>query len=559
MPEFDACIVGSGAGASPVAATLAGAGYRVAVLEKGPWLTETDFYKDELACCVRRAYKPRPDEQPHVLEDRNEAGDWRAAPTSTSGRDFWNGNCVGGSSNFMSGLFHRLKPADFRLRSTYPPIDNAAVVDWPIDYADLEPYYTRVELEVGVSGRVVDHPRAEPRSTNDFPFPPTSEHPLSARIDTACREAGMHPLPVPRAILSQPLDGRRSCEYSGYCGGYGCSSGAKGGARAALLDRAVRTGNCTIYPEAQVYGLTSDAGGNVIAANYYDPAGETHDVTARIFVVACQAIETSRLLLLSTGPKHPDGLANGNGQVGKNLIFSTSVIGAGDFPYAEMPAAQARATQTRGPFINRALQDWYVIEDPTLGGPMKGGTIELVIDHPNPVPRANALKWDPDGKLLWGVPLQDRMQEYFTSAQYLKFEGFADWLPHEDCFVGLDPDVVDKWGSPVARIRLGYHPHNRIVAEYLGARGEAVMRVVGARNIRSRIFDSPPPNLVAGGCRFGNSPEDSVLDPDCRAHEVENLFVTDGSFMPTGGSVPYTWTIYANAFRVAERIATQLG
>ncbi len=558
MPEFDVCIVGSGAGASPVAATLAAAGYDVVVLEKGPWLKERDFYKDELACCVRRAYKPSRVEQPHVIEDRDADGRWQAVPTSTSERDFWNGNCVGGSSNFMSGFFHRLKPDDLRLRSAYGPIEGATVVDWPIAYDELEPYYARIEREVGVSGRVVDHPFAEPRSTTDFPFPPTAEHPVSARIDTACRAAGLHPLPVARAILSRGVDDRRACEYSGYCGGYGCSTGAKGSARAALLDRALTTGHCTIRPHAQVYRLRSDARGHVVAADYFDREGETSSVSARIFVVACQAIETSRLLLLSTGPKHPRGLANNNGQVGQNMVFSTSVIGAGDLSFADIGPVEARALRSRGPFVNRALQDWYVIDDAALGGRIKGGTIELVIDHPNPLPRANALKWDSDGKLLWGASLQDKVHDYFTRAQYLKFEVFADWLPHQDCFVGLDPEVVDKWGMPAARIRLGFHPHNRAVAQYLAARGEEVMRALDAQNIRSRVFDSPPPNLVAGGCRFGTDPTQSVLDPDCRAHDVENLFVTDGSFMPTGGSVPYTWTIYANALRVAERITAQL-
>jgi choline dehydrogenase-like flavoprotein len=138
-------------------------------------------------------------------------------------------------------------------------------------------------------------------------------------------------------------------------------------------------------------------------------------------------------------------------------------------------------------------------------------------------------------------------------------EIFADWLPVDDCFVSLDPGVKDKWGSPVARVRLGYHPHNGRIGRYLAKRGESVLATVGAENIRSRVYDSPPPNLMAGGCRFGTDPSRSVLDPDCRAHEVENLFVTDGSFMPTGGSVPYTWTIYANAFRVADRVVAALG
>ncbi|RMF88349.1 MAG: GMC family oxidoreductase, partial [Nitrospirae bacterium] len=160
MSDFDCCIVGSGAGAGPVALTLAEAGFRVVVLEKGPWFKEEDFAKDELACCRRSVYTPPLSQEQHVIEERV-GGRWRATPTSESGWDFWNGNCVGGSSNFMSGFFYRLKPADLRLRSTYGPIAGANVADWPIDYQELEPYYAKVERVVGVSGRVVAHRFAE--------------------------------------------------------------------------------------------------------------------------------------------------------------------------------------------------------------------------------------------------------------------------------------------------------------------------------------------------------------------------------------------------------------
>ncbi|MGE0485668.1 MAG: GMC family oxidoreductase [Gammaproteobacteria bacterium] len=558
MAEYDVCIVGSGAGGGPVAARLAAAGRRVVVLEKGPWAREGDFAKDELAMVVRRAYKSSLVEEPRVLEDRDADGAWAAESTASSERDYWNGNLVGGATNFMSGYFHRLKPLDFRLRSEFGAIAGAEVVDWPIGYDDLEPWYTHVEQAVGVSGRIVPHPHAEPRSTPDLPFPPTAEHPFAARIDAHCGAAGMHPFPVTRAILSRPRGTRRSCEYSGYCGGYGCATGAKGSARAALLDDAVASGYCEVRPHANVTRLVSDATGRVTAAEYRDAAGVTRQVTAHIFVLAAQAIESSRLLLLSPGPRHPQGLANASGLVGQNLVFSSAALGSGVFDLEALPTAEAAALARPGPFVNRALQDWYVIDDPALGGRHKGGTVELVEAHPNALSRANGLKWGADGKLVWGTALKSRLAHEFRRVRRLNFEVFGDWLPNPDCHVVLDPAVRDAWGVPVARVRLGYHPHNARIAAFLAARGEEALRACGATDVQSRVYDSPPPNLVAGGCRFGTDPATSVLDPECRAHTADNLFVTDGSFMPTGGSVPYTWTIYANAFRVAEHIVDQL-
>ena len=301
--DYDVCIIGSGAGGGPVALTLAEAGYSVVVLEKGPWLTGQDFFKDELACCRRSVYTPQLEDEQHVIEDLYD-GEWVGEATSESGWDFWNGNCVGGSSNFMSGFFYRLKPEDFRLLSEFGPIEGANVADWPIGYQDLEPWYALVEKEVGVSGRFVDHPFAEPRSTADFPLPPTQEHPVVSRIDSACNKLGLHPLPTPRAILPAAKGERGGCSYSGYCGSYGCSTGAKGGSRAALLNRAVTTGRCEIRPHAKVHKLISDTKGKVVAAHYFDADSRTRVVDAKIFVVACQVIETSRLLLSFSGPKH---------------------------------------------------------------------------------------------------------------------------------------------------------------------------------------------------------------------------------------------------------------
>jgi choline dehydrogenase-like flavoprotein len=219
-----------------------------------------------------------------------------------------------------------------------------------------------------------------------------------------------------------------------------------------------------------------------------------------------------------------------------------------------MSDKQAEALKVRGPFVNRALQDWYYIDDKAFGGRAKGGTVDFLLRHPNPIGKAMSVKWDDDERLLWGRPLQKKLKSLFTASQSLRYEIFCDWLPTDNCFVSLDSSVRDKWQSPVAMVRIGYHEHDLKVGRYINERAMQVLEKMGAQNIGSSVSGSPPQNLVAGGCRFGENPQTSVLDADCRAHDVDNLYVTDGSFMPTGGSVPYTWTIYANAFRVADRI-----
>jgi len=552
--DYDVCVIGSGAGAGPVISELAKAGKSVLVLEKGPWLKEEDFFKDEMACCRRSTYTPNLEDEQHVIEEETDNGNWLSEATSESGWDFWNGNVVGGASNFMSGYFYRLKPEDFRLRTEFGDIKGANIADWPISYEDMEPYYAKAETEIGISGQVIPHKYQEPRSTKDFPFPPTSEHPIVKNIDKACDALNLTSLTTPRAVLSRPHKGRESCEYSGYCGSYGCHSGAKGSSRAALLDDAVATGHCDIRDNSKVYKLKSDQHGKVTEALYFDVNDKPQSVSAKQFVVACHAIETSRLLFASNGPKHPNGLGNNYQQLGKNLLFSGGGSGTGEFHYSKMDQLTASAMKTRGPFVNRGLQDWYFFNDKAFGGKAKGGVIDFLLRHPNPISKASSARYNDDDNLNWGQPLKRDLKTVFTGSQDLRFEVFNDWLPTDNCFVSLDNSVKDKWGSAVAKVRVGYHEHDLKVGAFLADKAETVLKQMGADNIRSSVSGSPPVNLVAGGCRFGDDIKTSVLDADCRVHDVDNLYVTDGSFMPTGGSVPYTWTIYANSFRVADII-----
>jgi len=548
---YDVCIVGSGAGAGPVALELSKAGFKVLILEKGPWYKRGDFFKDEIAACRRSTFTPRLDLEQHVIEQKI-GKKWVATPTLESGWDFWNGSMVGGSSNVMSGYFHRMKPKDFKLLSSYGPIKGANIVDWPVDYEDMEPYYAKVESVVGVSGKVVKHPFLEPRSTSDFPYPATTEHAISRWFDQACAKERLFSIPTPRAVLPFTVGERKGCEYSGFCGSYGCASGAKGSSREALLNKALETGNLTIMAECFVKRLISKDK-KVTKAEYVDKNHITHAVEAKIFVVAAQAIESARLLLNSKSKTFSKGLANNSGQVGKNLIFSAGGSGQGTFEYETLSDEKKDALKQVGPFVNRSLQDWYEVD--MEGRTLKGGTVDFLFEHPNAVARAKRVL---NEELVWGDALKKKLLKRFKDERTFIFEIFNDWLPTDDTFVDIDPKVVDVWGMPVAKIRLDPHQHSRKVGEKIATQCKKLLKRMGAKYISSSISDAPPQNLVAGGCRFGDDPKYSVLDKNCKAHELDNLYVCDGSFMPTGGSVPYTWTIYANAFRVADEMIKML-
>ncbi|HHL31641.1 MAG TPA: GMC family oxidoreductase [Oceanospirillales bacterium] len=547
--ECDVCIIGSGVGGGPVAYELAKAGHKVIVLEKGGWYNENDFKKDEMLS-RRKVFRSKIKDERHVLSEPDGDGGFSDSTTS----QFWGGNIVGGASNFMSAYFHRFKPQDFRLLSEFGAIEGANIVDWPITYDELEPYYVKVEQLVGVSGKVVEHPHLEPRSTPDYPFPPTAEHPIASWFDKAARELGYHPLPMARGILSRKHNGRNPCELSGYCGSFGCHSGAKASSRAALLDDAVKTNNCEVITHAKAYHINTDNNGDATSVSYYDNNGDSIEVKAKKVVIACYSIESSRLLLASTGKKHPNGIGNQHQQIGKNLHCCAGGTGHGVFDLTKLNVTQRNELMVRGPFFNRALQDWYTIDDKeAFDKPVKGGTIDFVFDPPYPTADAQELRFA-DGELLWGSKLKQKIKSHFTQSKDFKFEVFCDWLPTDDCHVSLDDSETDKWGSAVAKVTVGFHPHDLKVAQYIVDKGVKVMQQMGADNAYGNVWSDPTSNLVAGGLRFGNDPQTSALDANCRVHGTSNVYVSDGSFLPNGGSVTPTFTIYANAFRVADKI-----
>ena len=539
---YDVCVIGSGAGAGPIIYELSQKGLKVCVLEKGDIYTEKDFSKDEMV--VRKSiYTPNLKDEYHTIEEFID-GSWQKFPTYETGWNFWNGSLLGGSSNFMSGYFHRLKPNDFKLASIYEVPKDSNIVDWPISYDDMEKYYEKVERVVGISGKVQEYEFSEPRSTKDFPYAALQEKKIVDLIDKSCKELNYKSIKTPRAIITKQKGHRNPCYYSNYCGSYPCSSAAKGSSRASLIKDALLTNNVTIIPNAFVIKLNTNKDKKITSAVYLTKKSSKKEIKAKLFVLAAQAVETSRLLLNSKDENFPNGVANNSLNVGKNFLSSSGGIVSASFDERNM---NLKDLLTPGLFVNRTLMDWYYTKE------FKAGTIDILFEHANPIRRASNLRWNED-ELIIGEQLQNKIFENFTKTRRLNIEIFTDWTPNDNSFISVDEKYKDKYAIPVANIRIGTNPQDLKASKFLEEKAIKLFEQMGAKDIKSEISQLPSGNLQAGGCRFGNNPKTSVLNKYCQAHEVSNLFVTDGSFMPTGGSVPFTWTIYANSFRVADYI-----
>ena len=549
MPKkmVDVCIIGSGAGGGPIALELGKAGFDVVVLEKGPWYKKDDFFHDEILNSRRNFFMPFPWDEPHL---------WRAGLQEpyTRTNEGWTANCVGGGTVHMSGFFYRFKPVDFRLKTelkTAPSGSN--VVDWPISYADLAPYYDKAEEELGVSGNAVPHPFLEPRTKN-YPVPPLAEHPVALEIDRVCGDLGWHSIPTARAIITTPYHGRDPCVYCTLCGSYGCEHDAKSSTSAALIPSAVATGRVEVRPKCMARHITVNAKGLAQSVVYTDENGEEQEQPAKVVVVAATALESARLLLNSKSSRFPDGLANHNGLVGKNLVFSSFGQSKATFRISKQKAAMPWLELSM-PFVNRSMQDFYLMPDERFGF-RKGGTLGFMWAHPNPIFAAVGMaKKGPNG--IFGRALKDKLREYRDS-RILEFEIYGEFLSNPDTSVTVDPKVTDRYGLPVAAVTVKRHPVDLTMIKFLVERGEEVLASLKPDRL-DRVGTAGDTNILQGGtCRFGKDPKTSVLDPDCRSHSVKNLYVTDGSFLPTSGGVPVTLTIVANAFRVADRMVAHL-
>ena len=546
LSPVDVCIIGSGAGGAPMALQLGRAGFKVVLLEKGAHYQKEDFVHDEILNSRRNFFMPLPWDEPHLV---------RHGPNGKYSRSnaAWTANCVGGGTVHMSGYFYRLKPIDFRMRSELGPVAGANVADWPIRYEDLAPFYDMAEEELGVSGAVVAHPFAEPRS-KPYPLPPLEEHPISKQVDVACRKLGYHPLPTARGIISQAYRDRAACAYCALCGSYGCEVGAKSGTNSSIIPSALATGNVELRPRSMARSIEVDAQGQAKSVVYQDEKGIVREQPAKIVVVSCTSVESARLLLNSTSSKFPNGLANNNGLVGKNLMFSSFGESRATFRISKHKHRWPWLDD-RAPFVQRSLQDFYVMPNDKRGF-RKGGTLGFMWTHPNPIFAAVRMAGSGSSG-VFGKELKDRLRAYRDS-KILQFETYGEFLPTAGTYVTVDSSTTDVYGIPVAAITVDRHPIDFKMTKFLVERGEDVLKALQPDSLERLSTGGETTILQHGTCRFGDDPAISVLDKNCRAHEVQNLYVVDGSFMPSSGGVPTTLTIAANAFRVGHALAQKM-
>jgi choline dehydrogenase-like flavoprotein len=530
--EVDFVIVGSGAAGGVLAKELSTNGFSVVVLEQGPYLRESDFNHDETKVFTQHLLTNEPKRQPVTF---------RKIPQDTAKTQTCviYGRCVGGSSVHFTANYWRLHEIDFREHSKTGDIPGANFADWPITYADLEPYYTKVEWEVGVSGLAGASPFDPPRS-KPYPMPPLPVKGCGVLFERAARKLGYHPFPAPMAILSQPRPGRSACMNCGFCLGFGCEFGAKSSSLSSVIPMAEKTGRCEIRPNSYVHRIEIDKKGRVIGALYFDAKRNTQLQRAKAVILAANGAETPRLLLLSTSNLFPQGLANSSGYVGKNLMPNSNVVTCGVF--------DEPLNDYKGFAVSRVLHDFYEL-DPKLGL-YGGGGLDARYDF---TPIAAALSGMPPGAPKWGADFKKTLRQNFTRTFEVFCHGTS--LPVESNGFTLDPQVKDAWGLPALRMTFRDHPNDLKMMSWMKDRALELLDAAGAKTKWSNpVAEQEFVVHLLGTCRMGNDPKRSVIDADHRAHDVKNLFLCDGSSMVTSGRGQPTMTIQALAYRAADRI-----
>ncbi|WP_022951770.1 GMC family oxidoreductase [Leucothrix mucor] len=505
-------IVGSGAGGGTLSEELGKKGIRCVVLEAGKRFTNADIENDEWKMFGKITW----------LDKRETAG-----PTALT-KNFpnlpaWIVKGVGGSTVHWAGVALRFQEHEFKMRTTNGDIAGANVLDWPISYEELAPYYEIAESKMGVTGT----------KASGLPYHKPSAH--YKVIAEGARRIGARCHPAPLAINTKPRDGRAACQVTGFCH-QGCKYGAKWSSMDAATPKAEATGNIEVRPGCMVLRIEHNKAGEATGVLYVDKDGNQQFQKARIVAVAANSIESPRLLLNSASSLFPNGLANSSGQVGKNYMTHTSTA-----VYGEMPGEVNMYKSTVVPGL---VSEW-ADNDPSRGH-VAGYELEML--HLGLPFMSAFLK--PGG---WGRELANSL------ANYRNMAGFwicGEDMPMETNSVTLHSTEKDKNGLPIPVVYKGNHANDIAMTKHANERSTEILEAVGATKVN--LLGRYPASHNMGTNRMSAKAQDGVVNRWGQAHDVKNLFISDGSQFTTSAAENPTLTIVALAIRQAEYIAQEM-
>jgi choline dehydrogenase-like flavoprotein len=559
---YDVCVIGSGAGGGMAAMVLTQAGANVVMLEAGPmWDSTSDSFMFAWPYNTPRRGAATPERQ--FGEFDGALGGWTidGEPyTNAAGNtfDWFRSRMLGGRTNHWGRISLRFGPHDFQ-RKTLDGLGD----DWPITYDELKPYYDKIDQFIGIFG---ENLKDFPNEPDGIFQPPPRPRCYELLIKEASQRLNIPCVPSRLSILMKPLNNRPACHYCGQCG-RGCASHSNFSSPSVLIPPALKTGRLKIIPGAMAREVTIDESGLANGVTYIDKntARDNH-VRARIVVVAGGACESARILLNSKSGKFPKGLANSSGAVGKYLMDSTGTSVSGFIPKL-MDGIPHNEDGTGGMHL---YTPWW-LDNKKLDFP-RGYHIEL--GGGRRMPNAgfgsgihNFTSIEVAGRPRafggYGKDLKNDYRRLYGST--VNFAGRGEMIPNEQSYCEIDPNVVDKWGIPVLRFHFKWSDYELNQVKHMQETFRAIIQQMGGTPTSPMPTKEDGYGIAAGGriihevgvTRMGSNPSTSVLNKNCQAHDVRNLFVADGGPLPSQADKNCTWTILALSMRTAQYIADE--
>jgi gluconate 2-dehydrogenase alpha chain len=554
LKKTDVLVIGLGAAGGYASLALTRAGAKVVGLEAGPRWNALDFPMDEIRNDVRSFLSQRK----FVGELPTGRGTASAvADRSLPAINMMNG--VGGTSIHYGMEQWRYLPWNFQERSasikrygasSIPA--NSTIADWPISYKDVEPYYDKVEYDMGTSGKagnvrgkkIVGGNTFEGARRRAYPLPPLRSSGWTDLTAKAAKRLGWHPFPGPSAIRSKPYNGLPSCEYCGFCTFNGCMVDAKGSTNLTAIHEAERTKRLKVVTGARVTKIEVDGNGHATGATFVK-GGKTYFQPADVVILSTYIYENTRLLLLSNSKAFPNGLSNNSGQVGKHYISHLYGGANGVFPGVAL-------NRYSGPGAQRTtVDDWNGDNfDHTGLGFIGGAVIDARMEN-KPI---TAGRSTPPSVPSWGSAWKDWLHKNANSVGAIGTQ--VEVLAYEENFCDLDPTTKDPYGTPVLRITFSTQEQEKLRFDYINQKAVQLLKEAGASETWTNPFFPFMVNSHAyGTTRMGNDPSTSVVDKWMMSHEVPNLAILGGSTFPTSTGYNPTHTIEALAWRTGDYIA----